>query len=230
MAVNIGIILLAFLPSMACLSSNLGTARSKNISLHQVLFNNTRNLNWLSLARLLLFGSRDLWFEVPLPFFLRSPPCPAIHAACDDGRGCPEGTFCAVRNATLDGVAGAGDASTCEMVNPLSGCGGLGLEMHTVGIALALYIVAYGQMQAFTPRFVLKPLLQSPPNKYVEIVWGFLMVLPPLLLGLFAFNDPAFFQGVNDVPHMEVVIFAGVSAFAILFAINSSIHSYLVLR
>ena len=136
---------------MACLSDDLGTAKSKNISLRQVLFNNSRNLNWLSLARLLLFGSRDLWFEVPLPFFLRSPPCPAIHGSChDSGGGCPEGTFCGARNATLDGVAaGGGEASTCELVNPLSGCGGLGLEMHTVGISLALCIVAYRQISAW---------------------------------------------------------------------------------
>jgi MFS family permease len=32
------------------------------------------------------------------------------------------------------------------------------------------------------------------------------------------------------VPHMQLVLFVGVMAFAILFAINSSIHSYLVLR
>ena len=36
---------------------------------------NNPNLNWLSLARCFLFASRDFWFEVPLPFFLRSPSC-----------------------------------------------------------------------------------------------------------------------------------------------------------
>jgi len=56
------------------------------------------------------------------------------------------------------------------------------------------------------------------------------MVLPPLLLGLFTLYDPAFEQDTNDVPHMTVVLLVGVTAFAIIFAINSSIHSYLVLR
>jgi len=29
-----------------------------------------------------------------------------------------------------------------------------------------------------------QPLSQSPPNKYVQILWNSLMVIPPLLLGL----------------------------------------------
>ncbi len=33
---------------------------------------NKPNINILSLSRVFLFGARDLWFEVPLPFFLRS--------------------------------------------------------------------------------------------------------------------------------------------------------------
>jgi len=36
----------------------------------------------LSLARLFLFASRDFWFEVPLPFFLRSPSCASIGGFC----------------------------------------------------------------------------------------------------------------------------------------------------
>lgn len=34
---------------------------------------NKPNINILSLSRVFLFGARDLWFEVPLPFFLRDP-------------------------------------------------------------------------------------------------------------------------------------------------------------
>ena len=32
---------------------------------------NKPNINILSLSRVFLFGARDVWFEVPLPFFLR---------------------------------------------------------------------------------------------------------------------------------------------------------------
>ena len=31
-----------------------------------------RNINVLSFARLLMFGSRDVWFEIALPVFLRN--------------------------------------------------------------------------------------------------------------------------------------------------------------
>eukprot|EP00959_Pyramimonas_sp_CCMP1952_P149984 3138429-Pyramimonas_sp.AAC.1 len=55
-------------------SQNLGKTESKkNVTLHAILFNKNYNLNVLSLARMFLFGSRDLWFEVPLPFYLRTP-------------------------------------------------------------------------------------------------------------------------------------------------------------
>lgn len=45
-------------------------ARKENINL-ATLFKQRYNVNVLSVARFFLFGSRDMWFEVPLPFFLR---------------------------------------------------------------------------------------------------------------------------------------------------------------
>ena len=39
---------------------------------HADACSNSHNINVLSLSRVFLFGSRDLWFEVTLPFFLRS--------------------------------------------------------------------------------------------------------------------------------------------------------------
>ena len=54
------------------------------------------------LARLFLFASRDFWFEVPLPFFLRSPPCAGLGAAaCAADGDCAGGARCALDNATL---------------------------------------------------------------------------------------------------------------------------------
>ncbi len=52
------------------LSNKLGRARSKNLGLFQI-FKQVYNVNVLSISRFFLFGSRDMWFEVPLPFFLR---------------------------------------------------------------------------------------------------------------------------------------------------------------
>jgi hypothetical protein len=43
------------------LTSELGRVASKNITLAAV-FRQSGNINYLSLARLFLFGSRDLWW------------------------------------------------------------------------------------------------------------------------------------------------------------------------
>ena len=53
------------------LDNSLGRVAKKNITVSTV-FKQSYNMNVLSLSRMFLFGSRDLWFEVPLPFFLRS--------------------------------------------------------------------------------------------------------------------------------------------------------------
>ena len=78
------------------------------------------------------------------------------------------------------------------MINHRSGCGGLGMGMHLVGLVLSVYIIVYGQMQAFTPQLVLAPLAQTPPNKYVECLWCIIMIIPPLYLGAATLVDPAF--------------------------------------
>nr|CAG8541757.1 6951_t:CDS:2 [Entrophospora candida] len=55
------------------LDGNLAVSKSKKkLTLKQIFFKG-RDVNILSVARMFLFGSRDLWFEVPLPLFLRGP-------------------------------------------------------------------------------------------------------------------------------------------------------------
>jgi hypothetical protein len=71
LAVNIAFIVVAMPFAVFGLTTQLGRVASKNITLAAV-FKQSANINYLSLARLFLFGSRDLWFEVPLPFYLRS--------------------------------------------------------------------------------------------------------------------------------------------------------------
>lgn len=66
------LIVLAIPPAFFGLSNALGRARKDSITFKQ-LFQNSHNINVLSLSRVFLFGSRDLWFEVPLPFFIRDP-------------------------------------------------------------------------------------------------------------------------------------------------------------
>jgi hypothetical protein len=182
------LILLAYPWAVLKLDANLGTAKSKNVTLREALFNSNYNLNWLSLARLFLFASRDLWFEVPLPFYLRSPACPGIGKLCDSGLKCGGGLYCGGN--FKDTVAGS--QGTCMNIAQGGQCGGVGLERVTVGLFLALYIIVYGQMQAFTPQLVLQPLKQSPPNKWTEVLWGYINCLPPLTMGIVMLVAPSF--------------------------------------
>ena len=116
------------------LDRTLGTAKSKNATWRDIFTLDNPNLNWLSLARLFLFASRDFWFEVPLPFFLRSPGCQGLGTTvCSAATSalCPVGAQC-------DEVAGV-----CENINVGGGCGGLGMNRVAVGAFLGGYIILY---------------------------------------------------------------------------------------
>ncbi|MEG3617691.1 organoarsenical effux MFS transporter ArsJ [Magnetovibrio sp. PR-2] len=65
MAGGLALVLLA---SVLLLPGQIGQAKSK-VKFSQIL-SKSRNMNYLSAARLFLFGSRDIWFVVGLPLFL----------------------------------------------------------------------------------------------------------------------------------------------------------------
>ena len=72
---SIGVMMALIVPTVPLaalgLSWDLGRTKRGTFALGDV-FKNFFNVNMLSAARFFLFGSRDLWFEVTLPFFLRS--------------------------------------------------------------------------------------------------------------------------------------------------------------
>jgi MFS family permease len=149
LGVMMGLIVLAMPWAILGLDRNLGMAKKENASWKDVFTLDNRNLNFLSLARLFLFASRDFWFEVPLPFFLRSPSCDGLGTdQCFDAADCGNGAIC--------GLSGF-----CENVNVGGGCGGLGLDRVLVGAFLGGYIILYGQVQSWTPQLVTGPLDQT---------------------------------------------------------------------
>ncbi len=86
-----------------------------------------------------------------------------------------------------------------------------------VGSYMALWVVGYGGVQSVTPR-----LLRHGPNANearAAQVWAFGLLLVPLLItaGLAANLSP------------RTVVLGGLAAFGVVFAVNSSLHSYLVL-
>lgn len=216
LGVMMGFVLLAMPWAILGLDHNLGTAKKKNASLSEIFVFDNINLNWLSLARLFLFASRDFWFEVPLPFFLRSPSCDGLgEMECIIDDDCTRGAVC-------------GSGGFCVNINDGGGCGGLGLSKAVVGSVLGGYIILYGQVQSWTPQLVTGPLKQTPPNKLTEILWGLLNCLPTYAMWIVMTFGSAFES--TDVTAMYVWLAIVIVAFAIIFAINSSIHSFLVVK
>ncbi|WP_299912850.1 organoarsenical effux MFS transporter ArsJ [uncultured Paracoccus sp.] len=137
-------------------------------------------VNRLSLARMFLFGARDVWFVVGIPVYFQS--------VLSDG--------------TPDGRREA---------------------FFLVGGFMALWIIAYGAVQAFAPRILGG---KAQPEAVVvrkAILWAGLLVPIPFALALAALiaGGPA--------PWLTVLLVAGLLLFGFVFAVNSSVHSYLIL-
>jgi Major Facilitator Superfamily len=211
------LVLLALPWAITGLDHNLGTAKSKNASLRDVFNMSNPNLNWLSIARLFLFASRDFWFEVPLPFFLRSPACQGLGIdTCTVNFDCMDGALCGI------------ETQLCENINSGGGCGGLGASRVVTGALLGGYIILYGQVQSWTPQLVTGPLKQTPPNKLTELLWGTINCVPTLVAAIVLQFSQSFEEHDQSVMTTWLVVI--IVSFAVIFAINSSIHSYLVVK
>ena len=95
----------------------------------------------------------------------------------------------------------------------------LGWNFLRIGMYLALWVIGYGIVQALTPKF-LRQLGRGEFNDARSAQrWGGILSLTPLaILVLLQLNVKA-----------EAAVLGGLALFGILFAINSAIHSYLVL-
>ncbi|MEH6773435.1 MAG: organoarsenical effux MFS transporter ArsJ [Cereibacter changlensis] len=138
------------------------------------IWSKDRAINRLSLARMFLFGARDVWFVVGLPIYFQS--------VLSDGT--PEGR----REA-----------------------------FFLIGGFMALWIIAYGAVQGFAPKLIRgEPVGQA-------IRWaGLLTPIPFLLAGL------ALVSG-GPATWLTISLVLGLLAFGFVFAVNSAVHSYLIL-
>ena len=154
-------------------------AGRKDAKFKEVISKN-RNINWLSGARVFLFGARDVWFVVGIPIY--------FYSVLSDGSAESN------RNA-----------------------------FFLIGTFMAAWIIFYGVVQANAPR-----LLRAKQRSEAEIVssarfWvGTLFFVPALLAAIV-------FQWGNPTPWLTGLIVVGLLIFGALFAINSSLHSYLIL-
>lgn len=88
---------------------------------------------------------------------------------------------------------------------------------------MATWIIFYGLVQTFTPNLILKPLKHYPLKKGTVLVpWSAALLIICALMGLFL---TCYNQG--DIVQLSIFL-VGIYIFGFIFAVNSSIHSYLI--
>jgi predicted MFS family arabinose efflux permease len=95
----------------------------------------------------------------------------------------------------------------------------LGWSFTQVGAFLALWVIGYGFVQASAPRLVRRSRRGHGPGGGMARLWAFVLALCPVGIAL------GLHQGVDPT----LVLFVGLILFGIVFAINSAVHSYLIL-
>ena len=137
-------------------------------------------INRLSLARMFLFGARDVWFVVGIPVYFQM--------VLSDGT--PPGNRAA---------------------------------FFLIGGFMALWIIGYGAVQAAAPR-----LLAAKGKPEAEIVAKAVTLARALVPIPFAL---ALVVGLAAAPSawLSVTLVLGLLLFGYVFALNSSVHSYLIL-
>ena len=95
----------------------------------------------------------------------------------------------------------------------------LGWSFTEVGSFMALWVIGYGIVQASAPRLLRHSRNEQGPSGGTARLWAFVLALFPagIAIGLL--------QGWPE----NVVIITGLLLFGVVFAINSAVHSYLIL-
>ncbi len=95
----------------------------------------------------------------------------------------------------------------------------LGWDHWYVGSFLAAWIIFYGVIQSISPAITGMKSEQG-PRQIHAVLWAVVLALVPALIGLsFVFDW-----------HSNIVLVVGLFVFGGLFAVNSAMHSYLILR
>lgn len=93
----------------------------------------------------------------------------------------------------------------------------LGWDHWRVGGFLALWVIGYGVVQSFAPYFTGKRSGRVPDGR-AAFGWALVLTLTPALIAL----------GLGAGFHPQWTLLGGLLLFGALFAINSSLHSYLI--
>jgi MFS family permease len=93
----------------------------------------------------------------------------------------------------------------------------VGWTFWQVGTLLAVWVIGYGAVQAAAPRFVRGPGGEPNGRTAIWLALGLAVCPAAIALALTVHVDPA------------IVIVAGLIPFGVAFAMNSAVHSYLIL-
>jgi len=151
----------------------------KGVNLSEI-FSKNQKINLLSIARLFLFGARDVWFVVGIPIY--------FYAVFSDGSD--EGNRTA---------------------------------FFVIGAFMALWTISYGIIQGWAPHF-LKAQSRTDAQMLIQAKrWVSFLVYVPALLAIFVWfsSEPS--------KALTAIIILGLIVFGIIFAVNSSLHSFLIL-
>ncbi len=91
----------------------------------------------------------------------------------------------------------------------------LGWESTQVGLYLAVWIIGYGLIQAAAPKITGLKLGKLPSAK-TAMLWAFALAGIPAIMGLTLAYEP------------QWILLIGLVVFGVVFAVNSAIHSYLI--
>lgn len=144
------------------------------------VFSKSRNINFLSAARVFLFGSRDVWFVVGLPIFFY--------------------------NIFSDGSLESNQRA-----------------FYIVGSIMAMWVIFYGLIQANSPKLFLKINNMDPNLVQICKKWVCYLFFNVIFLTLL-------FSVINEELLKNLIVFLGLFIFCFIFAVNSSIHSFLILK
>ncbi|RTZ71242.1 MAG: MFS transporter [Gammaproteobacteria bacterium] len=95
----------------------------------------------------------------------------------------------------------------------------LGWDFMQVGAFLALWVIGYGFVQASAPGLLRKRHHGSGPGGSTARLWAFILLLFPAGMAL----------GLHLGWPAQWVVIVGLVLFGVVFAINSAVHSYLIL-
>jgi len=155
---------------------DLGRATQKIV--RRELFSKSREINYLSAARIFLFASRDVWFVVALPVFLYSS---------------------------------------------------FGWTFDQVGAFMAAWIVGYGIVQASVPAFLRKTRTAGTAAAAARN-WGLVLSLLPAAIAVAVLPTEPDFAGLwpQLASFAPLALMGGLLLFGVVFAVNSALHSYLI--